>query len=57
MEQKRYLVFNSFMVMWRDTEEEADLAARLNASCVVDAEKDVIIADYRTAETEYDERG
>lgn len=53
----KYLVFNRFMERGADTKHEAMQVARLNAACVVYVPCNKVIADFRTDESENDERG
>lgn len=52
-----YIVFNSWIQIEKNSREDAIKTARLNSAAVYDFEKDCIICDCRTAETESDERG
>ena len=54
-----YLVYNRFMCVECKTLEEAGHIARLNACAIlkIGRSDDYLIADYRTIESENDERG
>lgn len=53
------VVFNRFMGIMFDLEDEAKAirCAACNAACVVDQESGKVLADFRTEESEADERG
>ena len=58
MERQRYLVFSAFLEVWTNDLKEAEHIAKLNAAVVIDTEdKWAKIIDYRTQESEADERG
>ena len=52
-----YKVFNSFMEYYTESIRDARQVATLNAAAVLDMSTDLIIVDYRTAESESDEKG
>lgn len=54
---KRYRVFNRYIELMFDDVNHAKRAASLNAACVYDIDGDEFVADYRTEESENDERG
>lgn len=52
-----YRIFSEYLEIMQEDRAEAIKTASHNAAAVVDMETGAIIADYRTQETEADERG
>ena len=53
----RYRIFNRFMERFTDIVAEASHIACLNAAAVEDMDRGTIIIDFRTEESENDEKG